>query len=252
MKRKLAARKQTPLDYLKSRILDPIGAKTGKWVHDASGNPHIPNGAHITARNWARFGQFVVQKGKWKGKQLVSAKPMEACLQPSKTNPGHGLALWLNRPGGVGGTAFHKAPAGAKAGFIYPNGLTDLVGALGAGKCRMYMIPSLKMVIVRQADGEKGVHTAFKDGTFLTLLFEGKGPDPAKPGTGAKPEEKARESKGAILLKRLDTNGDGKIALDEIPKRAGRLRAAFGRLDADGDGFLTKKELDVIGAARRK
>ncbi len=42
MKRKLAARKQTPLDYLHQRILDPSGVKTGEWGHDTSGNPHIP------------------------------------------------------------------------------------------------------------------------------------------------------------------------------------------------------------------
>ena len=252
MKRKLADRKQTPLDYLKHRILDPIGVKVGEWVHDVSGNPHIPNGASLTARDWARFGQFIVQKGSWGGQQLVSAKLIEACFQPSRTNPGHGLALWLNRPEGMGSTDLHKAPAGAPAGWIYPERFPDLLGALGAGKCRMYMIPDLETVIVRQAEGEKGIRNAYVDSAFLRLLFEGREPVPAESAAWVGRMGPARGGRGALLLDRFDANGDGKIALDEIPKKARRLRAGFGRLDADKDGFLTEKELDAVGASRKE
>ncbi|MGH9900696.1 MAG: serine hydrolase domain-containing protein, partial [Pyrinomonadaceae bacterium] len=33
MRRKLAAKKETPLDYLKRRVLDPIGLRVAEWTH---------------------------------------------------------------------------------------------------------------------------------------------------------------------------------------------------------------------------
>jgi len=180
LKRKLAdlAEKQgnpeaeTPLDYLKRRLFTPLGIEPGKWVHDSSGNPHIPNGAWVTARHWAVFGQFLLQEGKWNGEQLVPSDLIQELQEPSAPNPGHGLALWLNTPGGASyiGTQIHddSDPAGP-GGFIYSDGEPDLFAALGGGKNRMYILPSCSLVVVRQTfhsgDG-------FEDSQFLRLLLE--------------------------------------------------------------------------------
>ena len=168
MKRKLAPKEQTPLDYLKQRILDPIGVKTGEWIHDAAGNPHIPNGGYVTARDWAKYGQWLLQFGEWEGKQIVRKDLLEQLVVPSTANPGHGLALWLNRPDGQGSSPLQKTPKGAPGGWIFHDGCTDLFGALGAGKCRMYVIPSLDIVALRMCDEERD---RFNDNTFLHLLL---------------------------------------------------------------------------------
>jgi hypothetical protein len=97
---------------------------------------------------------------------------MEELTKPSAANPGHGLAIWLNRPGGQGaaGVAQQKSNPGDKAGWIYRDGHRDMFAALGAGKTRMYMIPSLKMVVVRQCDKEQD---RYQDDAFLALLLGG-------------------------------------------------------------------------------
>jgi CubicO group peptidase (beta-lactamase class C family)/dienelactone hydrolase len=236
MKRKLAARKQSPLDYLKQRILDPIGVKVGDWVHDASGNPHIPNGAHLTARNWAEYGQWLLQRGEWNGKQIVREDLLEELIKPSKANPGHGLTLWLNQTGGQGavGVAAQKSELGDTAGWIYRGGHSDLFAALGAGKCRMYVIPSFKMVVVRQADSQRD---RFDDNTFLSLLLTRESPDiaPRRPSGSEQSVDR--------IFRQMDRNGDGKIA----PMEAGpQLRRWFDRLDKDGDGTLGAPELRPI------
>jgi CubicO group peptidase (beta-lactamase class C family) len=51
VKRKLASQNLDPLEYLERRIFEPIGLEHGRWIHDRAGNPHIPNGAYLTARN---------------------------------------------------------------------------------------------------------------------------------------------------------------------------------------------------------
>ena len=170
MKRKLAERKQTPLDYLKQRILDPIGVEVADWVRDASGNPHVPNGAYLSARNWIKYGQWLLQGGEWNGKQIVRRDLLAELVKPSDANPGHGLALWLNAPGGHGSQRLQVAPPGSQGGFIYHDGHPDLFAALGAGKCRMYVIPSRNMVALRQGDSQGD---RYWDSTFLSLLLTG-------------------------------------------------------------------------------
>lgn len=57
------------------------------------------------------------------------------------------------------------------------------------------------------------------------------------------------DAEGTKLFARLDDNGDGKIASDEMPQRhwakfGGRM---FDRMDADGDGKVTKAEFQAAG-----
>jgi CubicO group peptidase (beta-lactamase class C family) len=63
MRRKLALKNASVEDYMKRRVLDPIGLKPARWVKDEDGNIHLPNGAIMTAREWAKFGLFTSIKG---------------------------------------------------------------------------------------------------------------------------------------------------------------------------------------------
>ena len=171
MKRKLKGWNQTPLDYLKQRILDPLDIIIDNWIHDHAGNPHIPNGAYVTARDWAKFGQFIVQGGCSSGKQIVRADLLDECLKGSPANPGYGLAFWLNQPKGMGARETQRAPEGSVGGWIYPDSYPELIGALGSGKTRMYIIPSRQLVIVRQAEKKKA--DAFIDSGFLKQILKG-------------------------------------------------------------------------------
>jgi CubicO group peptidase (beta-lactamase class C family) len=164
-----AGRNADPLEYLQSRVLDPIGVQVASWVHDRAGNPHIPNGAYLTARNWIRFGQFLLQKGQWEGASVVSSSYMDAMRQSGGVNSGHGRFLWLNTPGGYGVFEGMKAPPESSGGFIYYDGYPDLFAALGAGKNRMYMIPQLDMVVLRMTEEE---NDQFVDHEFLKALLK--------------------------------------------------------------------------------
>ncbi|TWU57116.1 Beta-lactamase [Rubripirellula reticaptiva] len=239
MKRKLATRKQTPLDYLKQRILDPIGVEVGDWVHDVSGNPHIPNGAHLTALEWIKYGQWLLQDGEWNGKQIVRKDLLHELMKPSDANPGHGLALWLNQPGGQGsvGVAAQRTEPRDKAGWIYWDGCPDLFAALGAGKCRMYVIPSLKLVALRQGDSDRD---RFEDNTFLSLLLAGQAAEASVRDFGV-PGNKRQAVQ--IFLQRFDRNSDGKIAQDEAGPR---LKSSFNFLDENRDGALDASELQLL------
>ena len=181
MRRKLEAKGETPLAYLKRRVFGPIGLEVALWRHQG-GQPNLPSGAFLTAREWAKFGRFILNRGKWDGKQIISAKLMAECFEGTKANPNYGLTFWLNRS--QDGSANVAAKTGgfnrrlqevmdrdpettqmSKQGLgrELPN---DIVMAAGAGKQRLYIIPSLDMVIVRQ-----GQQSPFDDREFLSHLL---------------------------------------------------------------------------------
>lgn len=164
---------QNPLDYLNARVLDPIGVQYASWLHDHAGNPHIPNGAHLNARNWARFGRFILQQGWWNGAEIIDESQMAALRQATGPNPGHGAFLWLNAAGGYSLFPSSAAPHGSPGGFIYHGGHRGMVAAMGAGPSRMYVIPDRDAVIVRQTTGDTGTYV---DTDFLEILL---GPIPS-------------------------------------------------------------------------
>jgi CubicO group peptidase (beta-lactamase class C family) len=180
MRRKLVAKRETPLDYLKRRILNPIGLEVASWTHQR-GQPNMPSGAFLTSREWLKFGQFIYQGGKWNGKQIVSKRLLEECFVGTKANPNYGLTFWLNRSSDGSANVAENRRLRAMLDIepettrMSEEGLgarlpKDVVMAAGAGKQRLYVIPSQDLVIVRQ-----GRQSRFDDQEFLSkLLPEGK------------------------------------------------------------------------------
>lgn len=166
--RKLKPKGETVLSYLKRRILDPIGMKYGNW-RSFDGQPLLPQGASLTAREWAKFGLFLKDRGEWKGKQIVSSKLLDELSIGTKANPAYGVSFWLNKAGGSGpgGRAIGGAVDEITRNGI-ANNVTDLFMAAGAGNQRLYIIRSLDMVVVRQ-----GAFGEWDDREFLSLLLTG-------------------------------------------------------------------------------
>lgn len=160
---------KNPLEYLETEILDKIGLEYVSWSHDSSGNPNLPNGCTITPRNWVKYGQFLLQKGEWNGEQIIEPTLLDEITIPTGPNPGHGNFVWLNTLGGFGFNEADAAPSGSLGGFIYNHGYTEIYGGLGSGKNRMYLIPSLDVIIIRQTTLEED---EFDDNGFLELLLQ--------------------------------------------------------------------------------
>ena len=103
-------RKPLPV-VLKEKIMDSIGASTtwrwygydnsfvnidGVMMQSVSGGGHFGGGLFINTIDQARFGLLFLRKGKWKDKQIISEKWIEAARQPSKANKSYGYMWWLN------------------------------------------------------------------------------------------------------------------------------------------------------------
>jgi CubicO group peptidase (beta-lactamase class C family) len=170
MTRKLAPKKENVMSYLKRRILDPIGLKVADWRME-NGQPLLPQGASLTAREWAKFGMFLKNGGKWNGKQIVKKSLLDELVIGSKANPAYGITFWLNHDGidprgrkiGRGNVVNEISERGVATG------VPDLYMAAGAANQRLYIIPSVDLVIVRQ-----GRLAKWDDHEFLGRLLAGK------------------------------------------------------------------------------
>ncbi|GIW25498.1 serine hydrolase [Meiothermus sp.] len=175
MRRKLQG---DPLLYLERRIFRPIGLEYAFWRRGSDGHPHLPSGAFLTARNWARFGELVRTGGLWQGRRVLQADLLEKCFEPSRVNPLYGLTWWLGRPISPAQRAAIGRVGQDIGSLASTPGLPDdLAVAAGAGDQRLYISRKLKLVVVRQAEGIveslAGRRTAFSDATFLRLLLTG-------------------------------------------------------------------------------
>lgn len=170
MRRKLEARGMagSPLTYLESRILQPIGLQYDRWSRGLDGQPRLPSGAMISAREWAKYGVLLLNQGQWQGQQLLDSRLLNQCFQGSGKNPAYGLTFWLNKPG-LTHDGLPMNPIRAAS--------DSMVMAIGAGNQVMFIVPEQNLVVVRlgRLDDETSPETegGFDREQFLNLILTG-------------------------------------------------------------------------------
>lgn len=93
-----AERRRVVTDYLRTRLFEPLGMKSMVPEFDASGTLIGGSLIHGTARDWARFGEFLRLNGSARGAQLVPAAWIEFMRSSNPRNAGYGAQIWLNHP----------------------------------------------------------------------------------------------------------------------------------------------------------
>ena len=105
------------LDYLRPRLLDPLGMGAAHWDNDADGNAVGFTGLHLTTEALAAFGQLLLQRGEWQGRQVLPAGWVEIATRkhiPNDLDPatnvdwaqGYGYQYWMARHGFRGDGAY--------------------------------------------------------------------------------------------------------------------------------------------------
>jgi CubicO group peptidase (beta-lactamase class C family) len=200
MNRKLAAQSaikaKTFEEYATLHVFGPLGISVGRWGKDEAGNVNMPGGMMLTAREWAKFGQFVLQHGAWKQpdgsmKQLLKPELLAQCFEASATNSAYGLTWWLGgaaREADTGGVDLprdnantKKPAAGRLSGRVIEeasdtrttiNGKdTPVYMAAGLGKQRLFILPDRDLVVVRFAEPSRD-GMAFGNEEFLKPIVE--------------------------------------------------------------------------------
>ena len=131
------------LTWPQARLFAPIGMTSAVLEMDARGTFAGSSYIYATARDWARFGQFLLQDGVWDGQAILPpgfVAWMREAAPASKGIYARGQ-LWLQGP--TGGIAPGEDP---DAGFGLPDDTFWLQGHDGQS---VAVIPSKKLVVVR-------------------------------------------------------------------------------------------------------
>nr|MCR4587068.1 beta-lactamase family protein [Lachnospiraceae bacterium] len=153
-------------EFLKERIFTPMGITKVFWENSPKGITKGGWGMFITPEDAAKLGVLYLQKGQWRGTQLISRHWVEESTKMQittdrKDNPYYGYHIWMEqRPGS----------------FSYN-------GMLGQN-VRVY--PDLNMVLVTFA----GNGEVFADGGMTSILRKYFAPS-WQPGTDPLPENPA-------------------------------------------------------------
>lgn len=129
------------------KLFGPLGMASATLEQDARGTFTGSSYLYATARDWARFGQFLLQDGTWNGAPLLPPGWVAMMREPNPvSDSGFGAEytkgqMWLRGP--EGGTPEGEDP---DEGFSLP---ADTVWALGHDGQSMAIIPSQGIVVVR-------------------------------------------------------------------------------------------------------
>jgi CubicO group peptidase (beta-lactamase class C family) len=103
---------QTVLDYLRPHLFEPLGIEGAEWSTSPQGISAGGWGLFIRTEDIAKFGQLLLQKGQWNGKQLIPASWVEQATSKQVSNgsdptkdwdQGYGFQFWRCRHGAYRG-----------------------------------------------------------------------------------------------------------------------------------------------------
>jgi CubicO group peptidase (beta-lactamase class C family) len=171
LRRKLGSR--STIAYFQGHVSDRLGLGRVNYKKDFLGNPLPATGFELTAREWARLGELILGNGNYRWRQIVPANLLREALAGSQANPSYGLTFWLNQQAPIGREVDIERMLDLPWQNVQWNGVCickdappDMVVALGSHYQRLFIIPSLKAIVVRQ-----GSEAKFSDAHFLRLLL---------------------------------------------------------------------------------
>ncbi|MBF9151028.1 serine hydrolase domain-containing protein [Novosphingobium jiangmenense] len=132
------SRRRAVADYLRTRLFEPAGMKSMLPEFDASGTLIGGSLIHGTARDWARFGEFLRNKGSVKGAQIIPRQWIEFMLTPSPREAQYGAQIWLNR-----------TPTNGESSLFPERGPRDLFSCIGHLGQYVMVSPSRGLTVVR-------------------------------------------------------------------------------------------------------
>jgi len=131
-----------PEAYIREKLWKPLGMDRTSWRRDSAGNVITYAGVQVTAPDLARFGQFILDKGRWGDRQILSQRWIEEATRTQThlsignivAEVPYGYLWWLDfRP--------EDAPHNVSALGLFGNNLT--------------IIPELRLVGVRLVGSDR-------------------------------------------------------------------------------------------------
>jgi CubicO group peptidase (beta-lactamase class C family) len=122
-------------DFARELLFGPLGITDVEWPKYANGNAIAGGTLRLRPRDLAKIGQLVLQRGDWRGTQVVSASWIDAATTPQINGLGtdfYGYFFWLGRS-------------------LIDRREIRWAAAVGLGGQRVFIVPELDLVLVVNA-----------------------------------------------------------------------------------------------------
>ena len=169
-RRKLASYRETPTHYLERKVLRPLGLGPQEYKRDRAGNPLLAAGFRLTAEQWSRIGRLILSGGA----PVLSQRSLSQSLRGTNANPAFGMGFWNNRTAGPKAREIDIEDMLERDWWkqdwretcLCRDAPADTIASVGSGYQRLFVIPSMDLIIVRL-----GKNARFSDGEFLRILL---------------------------------------------------------------------------------
>ena len=139
-------------EYLRPRVLEPLGIKDAPWQKDPMGYAMGCAGLYLNPAEMLKIGELYLNKGSWRGTQLVPSSWIEECSKKQSDNShhsvpyykalrsGYGYQLWLCENG-----AFRADGIKAQLIIVWPEKDTVIVttGGVSVERCEAQIVMDL-------------------------------------------------------------------------------------------------------------
>ena len=134
-----AVRRDAMLEYARGRLFEPLGMTSAFPEFDRNGTMLGGSVIHATARDWAKFGEFLRNNGSVRAAQLLPTSWTRFMKTPSPTDNSYGGHIWLNR----------KRNDGRDQVLFPDKGPRDVFAAIGHLGQFVLVSPKHKLTVVR-------------------------------------------------------------------------------------------------------
>jgi CubicO group peptidase (beta-lactamase class C family) len=142
--------------FAKVHLFRPTGMDHTTMTGDGAGNVQTFEGVESTCRDMARFGQLMLNRGRWGNSRVVSSAWVQQSTGRSSTklNAAYGYLWWLNRRGVLAGPlapmSLRRAenPATRRTRLV-PGAPGEVYWAIGLGNQIIQIDPASRTVVVR-------------------------------------------------------------------------------------------------------
>jgi CubicO group peptidase (beta-lactamase class C family) len=125
--------------------IESMTGMSGTWIKSGYNNVY-----YSTARDAARFGLLMLNKGSWGTDRIMTDETYFNSMITSSQNlnPSYGYLFWLNGKSSV----IYPGIAASFPVSVAPDAPADLYAAMGKNGQFIDIVPSLKMVVVRMGE----------------------------------------------------------------------------------------------------
>ena len=172
-------------EYAREHLFDPLGIRDWEWVPDLRGRTRAYTGLRLRPRDLARIGRLMLEGGRWQGRQIVPQAWVRTLLAPCAPGDDYGHHWWHGK----------VWVRGKEIGWH---------GALGNGGQRLFIVPSLDLVVMTNAgeydDGSIGrvQRHLLQQVVAATREHAGEHRAPSTPSAAAVKEDSAVETRATL------------------------------------------------------